>query len=193
MSDDLRRTRLTVFFRLLLVIPHLIVLLLWGIAAYIVWIINWFATLFMGQSPDGLHNFLATWLRYSCQVTAYYHLLADPYPSFGGGAGYPVDLVIAPPQRQNRWTVFFRYLIAIPALILYYVLNSVFNIVALFAWFACLFTGKMPEGLENLGAFVLKYGMQTTGYLMLLTGNYPSLSMSTGAEAPSTTPTTPAV
>lgn len=186
-TDDLRRNRLTVFFRLFLTIPHLIVLLLWGIAAYVVWIINWFATLFMGRSPDGLHNFLATYLRYACHVQAYFHLLADPFPSFGGGQGYPVDLVIAPPEQQSRLTVFFRYILAIPALILLYVLNAVFNIVALFAWFVCLFTGKMPEGLRNLGAFVLKYGLQTNGYLMLLTPRYPSLSMT---EESSSTPAT---
>ena len=34
-TDDLRRSRLTVFFRGLLVIPHLIVLILWSIAAEI--------------------------------------------------------------------------------------------------------------------------------------------------------------
>ena len=33
-TDDLQRNRLTVFFRLLLVIPHLIVLLLWAIVAW---------------------------------------------------------------------------------------------------------------------------------------------------------------
>ena len=33
LSDDLSRTRLTVFFRLILAIPHLIWLGLWGIAA----------------------------------------------------------------------------------------------------------------------------------------------------------------
>jgi hypothetical protein len=183
-TDDLRRSRLTVFFRGILVIPHLIVLLLWGIAAYIVWIINWFATLFTAQSPDGLHNFLASYLRYACHVQAYYHLLADPYPPFGGGEGYAVDLSVAPPERQGRWTVFFRGILGIPAIILNYVLNAVFNIVAIFAWFACLFTGKMPEGLRNLGAFVLKYQMQTSAYLMLVTPHYPSLSMTEETTAP---------
>ena len=186
-TDDLRRTRLTVFFRLILVIPHAIVLLLWGIAAYIVWIVNWFATLFMGQSPDGLHSFLATYLRYTAHVQAYFHLLADPFPPFGGNEGYAVDLVVGPPQPQSRLTVFFRIVLAIPAMILNYVLGSVFNIVALFAWFACLFTGKMPEGLRNLGAFVLKYGMQTTGYIMLLTDKYPSLSMTEETTSPAAT------
>ena len=34
-DDDLRRSRLTVFFRLLLVIPHVIVLAVWAIFVYV--------------------------------------------------------------------------------------------------------------------------------------------------------------
>ena len=41
-TDDLRRSRLTVFFRLLLAIPHFIWLSLWGIAAEIALVIAWF-------------------------------------------------------------------------------------------------------------------------------------------------------
>ena len=44
-DDDLRRSRLTVFFRLLLAIPHFVWLLLWGIVAFFAAIANWFATL----------------------------------------------------------------------------------------------------------------------------------------------------
>ena len=77
-SDDLKRSRLTVFFRYLLAIPHMIWLYLWSIAAMFVQFINWFATLFMGRSPEGLHNFLAGYMRYSTHVTAYLNLLAIP-------------------------------------------------------------------------------------------------------------------
>ncbi len=58
-NDDQIRSPLTVVFRLILVIPHLIWVSLWGLAAFVVVIINWFATLFVGQSPRDLHNFLA--------------------------------------------------------------------------------------------------------------------------------------
>jgi len=174
-NDDLRRSRLTVFFRVLLVIPHLIVLALWGIAVYVLAIVNWFVALFMGHLPPGLHSFQATWLRYSAQVTAYFDLIADPYPPFGGG-DYPVDLEIAPPERQNRWTVFFRTILAIPAFILAYVLRLVLGVVTFLAWFVCVFTGKMPEGMRNLNAFCLKYQLQTAAYMLLLTQKYPSLS-----------------
>ena len=50
--DDLRRSRLTVFFRLLLALPHLVWLTLWGIAALLAAIVNWFATLVAAPRPS---------------------------------------------------------------------------------------------------------------------------------------------
>ena len=50
-SDDLQRNRLTVAFRLILAIPHIIWLALWGVAAVLAVIVSWFATLFTGRTP----------------------------------------------------------------------------------------------------------------------------------------------
>src|SRR6185437_1971976 len=52
--------------------------------------------------PEGLHNFLAAYVRYAIHVGAYVLLAADPFPEFTGKPGYPVDVEIAPPQPQNR-------------------------------------------------------------------------------------------
>jgi Domain of unknown function (DUF4389) len=175
-NDDLQRSRLTVFFRILLVIPHLIVLAILGIVGYIVVIIAWFAGIFMGRIPEGLHSFLASYLRYATRVRAYYGILANPYPPFGGGGTYPVDVEVAAAAAQSRLTIFFRYLLAIPAFILAYVFQIGLNIVALFGWIVAVITGKMPQGLENLGIYCLRWETQTWAYIFLLTGNYPSLS-----------------
>ena len=104
-SDDLERSRLTVFFRLILVIPHLIWLRLWGIAPSVAVIVNWFATLIAGQSPDGLHKFLAAYVRYAIHVGAYLLLAAEPFPDFTGKPGYPVDVRSRRPSRRTagRW------------------------------------------------------------------------------------------
>ena len=82
-TDDLRRSRATVFFRLLLVIPAWIVFAFWSIAAFFVAVAAWFVILVRGRCSNGIHEFLATYLRYSVQVSAYMHLSADPYPGFG--------------------------------------------------------------------------------------------------------------
>ncbi len=176
-TDDLERNRLTVFFRILLVIPHLIVLSLWSIVAYLAWIVAWFAALFTARVPDGLHNFIASFVRYSTRVYAYFFLLADPWPPFSGSqGGYPIDVRIDPPQTQSRLTVFFRIILAIPALFLAGVFRQVNQIVALLGWFYCLALGRMNEGMRNISAWLLRYETQTYGYVFLLTGRYPSLS-----------------
>ncbi len=115
-DEDLRRNRLTVFFRLLLTIPHFVWLFLWGIAVFFALIVGWFATLITGRLPDALHRFLAAYLRYETHVFSYLTLVANPFPGFTGTPGsYPVDVHIDPPERQNRWKTLFRFFLAIPA------------------------------------------------------------------------------
>jgi len=177
-ADDLRRNRLTVFFRLLLAIPHLVWLLLWGIVTALAWIANWFATLFAGKSPDGLHNFIATYLRYQTHVYAYVLLIADPFPGFGGQPGYPIDLEVAPPERQNRWTVAFRLILAIPAFVIAGIMQYLNRALAIFSWVVALVLGRLPEGLRNFAAFALRYEQQTAAYAGLLTQRYPSFNVS---------------
>ena len=177
-NDDLQRTRLTVFFRLILAIPLLLWAVLWAVIAVLAYIVNWFATLFMGQSPEGLHNFLATFLRYTTHVRAYTLLVADPYPPFTGREGtYPIDLEVDPPQRQNRWTVFFRGILALPALLLSNILSQVNQLLAVFSWFIALVTGRVPEGLRNFAALAMRIETQTYAYALLLTGRYPSFNV----------------
>ena len=176
-TDDLRRSRLTVFFRLLLVIPHLIVVALWAIAAlFFALPVARLAALFIGRVPARLHDFLASYLRYSTRVTAYAYLIADPFPPFGSGGSYPLDVTIAPPQTQGRLSVFFRSLLAIPPLALGSVFRSVNLIVTCLGWFYALFTGSMHESLRDLSAWLLRFETQTFGYALLLTHRYPSLS-----------------
>jgi hypothetical protein len=151
---------------------------LWGVIALLAWIVTWFATLFMGQSPDGLHNFLGTFLRYTTHVRAYTLLVADPYPPFTGKQGtYPIDLEIDPPQRQNRLTVFFRGILAIPALFLSNLLSQLNQLLAIFSWFIALVTGRVPEGIRNFAALAIRIETQTYAYALLLTGRYPSFNV----------------
>ena len=116
-DDDLRRSRLTVFFRLLLAIPHIVWLFLWGIAAFVAVIVNWVVTLITGRSPDALHRFLAAYVRYELHVFAYAMIVTNRFPGFAGEA-YDIDVDIAPPARQNRWITGFRAILAIPAMLI---------------------------------------------------------------------------
>jgi hypothetical protein len=171
--DDLRRSRLTVFFRLLLTLPHQVWLTLWSVVALLAAVAAWFATLAMGRCPRPLHRFLAAYLRYSTHVSAFLFLVANPFPGFTGTPGiYPVDVEIQAPERQSRWITGFRGLLAFPALILLSALTNLLFVVGLLGWFYSLARGRMTPGLRNLGAYVLRYNAQTYGYLFLLTDRY---------------------
>jgi uncharacterized protein DUF4389 len=173
-QDDLHRSRLTVFFRLLLALPHLVWLALWGILVFFAAIANWFATLVRGRPPAALHRFLSAYLRYQIHVYAFIHLIVNPFPGFTGSAGsYPAEVAIDPPEPQNRWTVGFRVVLALPAALLSAAYGTVLWTVALLGWFASLATGAMPRRLRNTGAHALRYTAQLNGYVLLLTGVYP--------------------
>jgi hypothetical protein len=174
-TDDLKRNRLTVFFRYFLAIPLSIWIALWGILVSIAVLVAWFAALVLGRVPEGLHAFIARYLRALTHLTAYTFLLADPWPPFSGEPGYPVDLRIDPAAPQNRLTVFFRLLLAIPAFVLTYVFRMVNNIVAILGWFYSLFMGRMHLGMRDISLWMLRYEAQTYAYAMLLTSRYPSL------------------
>jgi hypothetical protein len=179
-TDDLHRTRLTVFFRVLLAIPHFLWQALLGILAIVAIIVNWFATLIAGQSPEWLHAYLAGYLRYVTHVSAYVFLLADPYPGFyliNLKENYPIDVEIAGPEPQGRAGVAFRIILAIPAIIVTQILRNLSGVLAFFSWWIALFTSQVPEGIRNFGAFALRYETQTYGYIGLLTPKYPSFNV----------------
>jgi hypothetical protein len=174
LTDELERSRLTVVFRLLLAIPHLVWLGLWSLLVLLAVPIVWVVALVTGRVPSALHRFLAAWVRYAMHVGAFLFLVGGPFPGFVGAAGsYPVDVAIDPPQRQHRAVTLFRIWLAIPAFILSAAYTAVVWLVALLGWWAALFTGRMPEGLRNLGAVSLRYTAQVNAYLFLLTDRYP--------------------
>jgi len=173
-TDDLERPRLTVLFRLFLAIPHFLWLLLWSVAVVFVEIAAWVAALVLGRVPDSLHRFLAAYVRYLTHLFAFVCLVGRRFPGFTGRAGsYGIDVEIDPPLRQSRWKTLFRFVLAIPAFLLAGALGGVAFVIALLAWWYALATGRMPEGMRNLGASCLRYSAQTYAYYLLVTSRYP--------------------
>lgn len=174
------QSRLTVFFRLLMVIPHLIVIYFLNIGLGVVTLIAWFAILFTGKYPAGLATFSSGVQQWMARVMGYEYLLSGVYPPFAlGEAAYPVRLSIdAQVEGRNRVTVFFRIFMIIPHAIVLYLLGIAAAVVLLIAWFAALFTGSVPAGMHNFLAGVLRWTTRVTAYAHLLTDQYPPFSLS---------------
>lgn len=173
-AGSAQQRRLTVLVRLILVIPQLFFLALVGIAAEIVLIIGWFAALFTGRLPEFAADFLSGVLRWQARVNAYYLLLTDQYPPFSlEDTDYPVRVAVRP-GRLNRLAVFFRFILVIPASIVSGVVTYGMETIALFViWLIVLITGRMPQSLHEAVSAGLRYSLRVTGYIFLLTSEYP--------------------
>jgi len=186
-----RRSRLTTFLRAILVIPLAIVLYVYAIVASVAILIAWFAIVITGRYPAGLYEFVAGYNRAVARITAYTLLLADPYPPFGGGdnPSYPVRMQFGGPlERYSRLRTFFRFILAIPIVVLRYAINLLLEIGAVAAWFVIVITGKLPRGLFDLMVLANSYTARSDSYLFLLTETYPpfqdDVTRSAGTSAP---------
>jgi Domain of unknown function (DUF4389) len=95
---------------------------------------------------------------------------------------YPVSFEAdAALEGRNRLTTFFRYIVAIPWLIVVTLYAIVAEIAAVIAWFAIVFTGRYPEGLYNFNAGFLRMAARVNGFYYLLTDEWPPFG---GEEAP---------
>jgi Domain of unknown function (DUF4389) len=81
-APPVERDALSVGFRIVLIIPHLIALWFLGFAWAVSTVIAWFAILFTGRFPEALYRFGAGMLRWNTRVEAYALLLRDEYPPF---------------------------------------------------------------------------------------------------------------
>jgi len=201
------RNRLTVAFRIILAIPHLILvgapgiawgggIGLWGrdngfwanfsamggdgligIAAGVAAVIAWFAILFTRKHPRGIWDFTAYFMRWRTKAMAYAALLRDEYPPFGDG-DYPVTYrVDYPEQPRNLWSVGLRFIYAIPHLVVLFFLGIAWFITAVIAWFAILFTGAYPEGLYRFAVGYLRWTVRVETYLLLMRDEYPPFTL----------------
>lgn len=170
-----RQRRWTVLLRLILVIPNYIVLLFIGIAAGFVVIIGWFAALFIGRLPQWVHQFVTGVVRWQARVGAYVFLLTDQYPPFSfDDEAYPVRPILPPNGQLNRFSVFFRLILLIPAAffstVVIYGLSAPLLLVT---WFIVLFSGRVPASLYWAYAALNRYLLRYYAFTYMLTSEYP--------------------
>ena len=196
------RNRLTCAFRLLLAIPHLVlvggpaalaVTVAWregtgltpswgastgllGAVAAVSALIAWFAILFTGASPEGLRTLVVYYLRWRVRASAYAALLRDEYPPFGEGV-YAAWLTLRSPQAErNRLSVALRPILAVPHIIIVWALGVVWMATTVIAWFSILLNGSYPPTLYRFGVGVLRWTTRVEAYLLLLHDDYPPFS-----------------
>src|SRR5690349_17202238 len=77
-----RQDRITVAFRPLLVLPHLVVLAVLSLVAGVLLIVGWFAALILGRLPRWIAAYQMSVIAYSIRVDSYAFWIAGKFPSF---------------------------------------------------------------------------------------------------------------
>ncbi len=204
--------------KMILAIPHFLILAALWAAFVIVTVIAWFAILFTGRYPRALFDFNVGVMRWHWRVGFYVHaaLGTDRYPPFSLSptVEYPATLDVAYPERLSRGLVFVKWLLAIPHLIVVWLLGytlllypipalnelagdmraiggySVINLLVVIAGFFLLITGRYPAPLFDFLMGISRWIFRTLVYVGLMTDEYPPFRLDAGPTDP-TDPTRP--
>ena len=178
-----RLSRVLIFFKIFLIIPHLIAVWLLYVALYMLTILAWFGVLVTGRYPKAFFEFTSGVLRWQANAFAYVALLRDEYPPFSWEPGeYPLVLDIPRPGRQSRFRLFVRLFTVIPNQFVLQFVTIGWAFTTFLAWFAILVTGKYPRGLFKFSVGVGRWNQRLLAYLLLLRDEYPPYSINADAR-----------
>jgi hypothetical protein len=145
-ADDVEgRSRLTTFFRLILIIPLILWTYVYEIVTVVALLIAWFAIVITGRYPEAV------------LVRGRIHALPRADDRVG---------------RTLLTKTFFRFIPAIPIAVLRWVINLLLEIAAV-AGFVIVNSGKLPRGLFDVVVLANSYTARSDAYLFLLTKTYP--------------------
>src|ERR1035437_9163309 len=86
------------------------------------------------------------------------------------------------PPRQSRRTVLFRFLMAIPLFVFVLIIGIAAFFAMVAAWFCALFTGRVPDGLQQFLTCALRLYANVGAYFWLLTARWPGFGLDARAR-----------
>ena len=169
------RNRLTTLFRLILMIPALVVVALAAAGLFYLSLATALMILFRKKYPRPWFDFHLAIARFSARVDVYTGLLRDEYPSTDEQQAVNLDIAYPDAETQlNRVMPLIKWLLAIPHYIFLFVLGVIAFIVTIIAWFAILIIGRFPRGMFNFVVGVKRWEVRVGAYMFLLaTDRYP--------------------
>lgn len=169
-----RQSRWTVFFRLILALPLIIVFAGIEIAAFFVVVGAWFCALFTGRVPDNMQRFLTKALRFYANLQAYGYLLTSRWPGIVFDAKPDDQVTVAIDHvGLRRSSVFFRMILGYPAMFVGWLLGvgSYLMLFVMWAWGTA--KGREPRSFHQAAALVVRFQIRSFAYMSLLTPTQP--------------------
>jgi len=97
---------------------------------------------------------------------------------------YPITYEADFHPTPNRWTTFFRPLLAIPWLIVGIFWALLFVFTHFFAWVAVVILGRYPQWLYEFNSGVIRYGIRVSSWAVLQTDVWPPFGISDDPSYP---------
>ena len=183
--------------KIVLVLPHAVVLAALWLAALVTTFVAGFAILFTGRYPRSLFDFAVGVLRWTWRVSFYFTSAfgTDQYPPFrlAPDPDYPAELEVDYPEHLSRGLVLVKWwLLAIPQYLVVAVFSGgwgpsqagLISLLAFIAAVALLFTGRYPRPLFDLVIGLNRWTFRVVAYAALLTDAYPPFRLDQGGEEP---------
>jgi hypothetical protein len=171
-------------FQWLIAIPHFLVLWVLGVLASVCLFVSFFTVIFTKTIPEQLFGIIVMTYRYSWRVTSYVLWMREEYPPFDFTAP-PADnrmdpatlLEIDHPGELMRWGPLYKWFLAIPHLVVVWLLGIGAIFVAIWAFFAVLFTGRYPPGARDYLVGLQRWTLRVQAYAGFLRDEYPPFSL----------------
>jgi hypothetical protein len=174
---------LGILLRGLLLIPHYVVLLFYGIVVALLQLVMWIPVLVNGRYPAWGYAFVGGYVRWVTRVQAYLILAAAAYPPLSTGGHHDVNVQWDPAQHVARWAgipllgVWIRSILLIPHLIIVYFLGIAVGFLGLITWLPVLLTGRYADWAYRIVGGYIRWQNRLLCYLLLMTGPYPPFSL----------------
>jgi hypothetical protein len=97
---------------------------------------------------------------------------------------YPAGLEVAYPSELNRWLPLVKWLLAIPHFFVLIFVGIGAFFVAIYAFFAVLFTGRWPRGAFDYMVGTFRWAYRVVAYYHLMVDPYPPFSMADDPDYP---------
>lgn len=110
--------------------------------------------------------------------------VAVPDPSGPPAPDYPARLEISYPHELNRWLPLIKWLLIFPHLIALLFVGIGAFFVAIYGFFAVLFTGRWPRGAFEYLVGTCRWAYRVIAYFHLMTDAYPPFSMADDPNYP---------
>ncbi|MGC9367513.1 MAG: DUF4389 domain-containing protein [bacterium] len=192
-----KSNRLTVFFRIFLVIPIFIILIMLlssgtynqsssdssaqmigGIGFVVVPVV--LMILFRKKYPKWWFDWNLSLVKFSVRVVSYMLFLTDQYPSTDEEQAVHLELKYPHVENElNRWMPLIKWILILPHAFILFFLYIALWFCTWLAWFAIIFTGKYPKVLFDFVVGVMRWSFRVKAYaVFLITDKYPPFSFS---------------